>query len=440
MAHLSFVVPHLLPRIKSCSRLKHDNVRMCAAAKDAAAIATAVESLYDTYPFPPEPLIDSEPLGYNWRHHYPSSYQFCYSRSPPKEESRERIRILDAGAGSGAGTEYIVHLNPNAEVVALDLSAEALKVAEERIRRSCGVKSLERTKFVHKSLFDVKDLKGNFDYIVCVGVVHHTPDPGRALRLLGEKLKDGGFIHVFVYAKHGRWEISLMQQALRLLRKNSKVTSFEDGVRIGRAVFDALPDGNRLKLREEQRWAQDNMKDATFADMYVHPQEIDYDIPSIFKLVEESGLEFLGFSNPRNFKLDRLLGSNLELMEMTKILNEQDRLRLVELLDPESVTHFEFYLGKPPLKPKCTWNSDEDLQKASATLSPCITGWPGKIIFDRDYVPFQLSDEMQSLMKYIDERTKDGDVARVGEAAFATKASLDVVRDLSTRGVLFLDL
>jgi hypothetical protein len=29
--------------------------------------STAVQRLYDTYPFPPEPLLDEPPPGYNWR-------------------------------------------------------------------------------------------------------------------------------------------------------------------------------------------------------------------------------------------------------------------------------------------------------------------------------------------------------------------------------------
>jgi len=40
--------------------------------------------------------------------------------------------------------------------------------------------------------------------------------------------------------------------------------------------------------------------------MYVHPQEIDYNIETLFKLIDTSGLEFLGFSNPAYWQKDRL--------------------------------------------------------------------------------------------------------------------------------------
>ena len=37
-----------------------------SAGVDNAAVSSAVASLYDTYPFPPEPLLDEAPPGYNW--------------------------------------------------------------------------------------------------------------------------------------------------------------------------------------------------------------------------------------------------------------------------------------------------------------------------------------------------------------------------------------
>jgi len=43
-------------------------------------------------------------------------------------------------------------------------------------------------------------------------------------------------------------------------------------VRLGRAVFEALPNNTRVKQRENERWAMENARDSTFADMYLHPQ------------------------------------------------------------------------------------------------------------------------------------------------------------------------
>jgi hypothetical protein len=41
-----------------------------AAMNAARSISEAVASLYNTYPFPPEPMLDEPPPGYNWRWHW----------------------------------------------------------------------------------------------------------------------------------------------------------------------------------------------------------------------------------------------------------------------------------------------------------------------------------------------------------------------------------
>lgn len=95
-------------------------------------ISAAVRRLYDTFPFPPDPLSDEPPPGYNWRWSWPDAYNFCTGQKPLKLD----IRILDAGCGTGSSTDYLIHLNPEATVTAIDLSEGALKVAQERCRRS----------------------------------------------------------------------------------------------------------------------------------------------------------------------------------------------------------------------------------------------------------------------------------------------------------------
>lgn len=391
-------------------------------------VSSTVERLYDTYPFPPETLLDEAPIGYNWRWHHPSAYAFCTGRTPPPRS--EPLRILDAGCGTGESTSYLVHLNPDAEITGIDLSAGALKVADERLKRSVP-DQMDRVNLLHKSIFDAAELQGQFDHINCVGVVHHTPDPLRAVRALAEKLAPGGILHIFVYAAHGRWEISLMQRALKLLQNGKN--EFEDGVKLGRKVFAALPDGNRLKMRENERWAQENKKDATFADMYLHPQEVDYDIPSLFDLIDKSGLEFVGFSNPRTWDVKRVLGSDEELCRLAEGLSERELYGLVECLDPESITHFEFFLTKPPLQ-RYDWKDDDTLQKATACMSECVTGWPSNVVMDRDYFPIMLAEEDREFLEAI---TAEGG-GSVAQAVSDTSMTLEGVRLLVQKGVILL--
>ncbi|MBC6435562.1 SAM-dependent methyltransferase, partial [Nostoc sp. HG1] len=67
---------------------------------------------------------------------------------------------------------------------------------------------------------------------------------------------------------------------------------------------------------------------------------IDYNIETLFELIDASGLEFIGFSNPSFWDLERLLGKAPELVERSQELSDRQLYRLIELLDPE-VTHYE---------------------------------------------------------------------------------------------------
>ena len=297
------------------------------ASPDLQSVSNTVASLYDTYPFPPEPLVDSPPPGYNWRWNWDTAYNFCAGRKPDRQD----IRILDAGCGTGCSTEYLVHLNPEAQVTGVDLSSGALEVARERCRRS----GASGANFQHLSLFDVDQLPGQFDMINCVGVLHHTPDPIRGIKALADKLAPGGIFHIFVYGELGRWEIKLMQEAIALLQ-GDKRGDYRDGVALGREVFATLPEGNRLKQRELDRWSMENHRDECFADMYVHPQEIDYNVNTVLDFAAASGLNFVGFSNSKLWELDRLIGKSPELLERVKTMSQRDRYRLAEILDPSS--------------------------------------------------------------------------------------------------------
>lgn len=350
-------------------------------------VSAAVAKLYDTYPFPPEPLLDEPPPGYNWRWNWPAAHAFCTGQRP----ASDAIRILDAGCGTGVGTEYLLHLNPEAQVIGIDLSAGALAVAQERCQRS-GVASngsASRVEFRHLSLYDADQLPGEFDLINCVGVLHHLPDPIRGIQALAPKLAPGGLMHIFVYGEQGRWEIKLMQEAIALLQ-NEQRGDYRDGVQIGRQIFATLPESNRLVKREQERWSMENQRDECFADMYIHPQEVDYNIDTLFELIDASGLEFLGFSNPRVWQLERLLAKAPELMERAASLSDRQRYRLIELLDPDTITHYEFFLGRSPLK-QAEWSTDASLLQAIPEISPCIDGWPSPCLFNYDYQIINLS-------------------------------------------------
>lgn len=346
-----------------------------------------VRDFYNTFPYPPDPLQDGPPPGYNWRWCYATAYSHCTGRVP---DPAQPLHILDAGCGSGVSSDYLVHLNPTAQVTALDISPKALAVAQERLRRSGGE---QRVHFHCISLLEAPSL-GRFQHINSVGVLHHMADPASGLAALAKALADGGILHLFLYADGGRWEIHRTQQALRLLGIQADGT----GVQFARQLIDQLPEHNSIRRRHQQRWALDTVGDAAFADMYLHPQETSYTLERLFRLVEGCGLEFLGFSNPRIWTLDSLLQG--EALERAKALPDRQQWQLIEALNTD-ISHFEFFLGKPPL-PRHTWSCDQDLLAAIPQRNPCLWGWPGSRLLDADLEPADLSQDEVDLLSAID--------------------------------------
>ena len=396
---------------------------------DSQAINQAVAKLYNTYPFPPDPLSDLEPPGYNWRWNWTAAYSFCTGMKPPTQD----IRILDAGCGTGSGTDYLIHQNPGAEVTAIDLSEKALEVAQERCNRSGVIAKHDKpVNFYNLKLEEATTLKGEFDFINCVGVLHHLPEPDKGIQALAKKLKPGGILHIFVYAELGRWEISLMQKAIALLQGDQR-GNYRDGVKVGRDIFANLPENNRILQQEQKLWSLENFRDEAFADMYVHPQEIDYNVETLFELIDASGLDFVGFSNPKYWQLEKSIGKSEELMTRAKTLSDRDYYRLIELLDP-SLTHYEFFLAKPPL-PKQDWSSDETLNQAIPELHPCMQGFPSQSFLNFEFQMEKLSDDEYQFMEACDRAT---DSKTVAELLADCQLDLSGVRSLFDRQLIIL--
>ena len=399
------------------------------AAEIRSAVTQSVSTFYNTYPFPPDPIIDEAPPGYNWRWNWAAVHAFCTGQAADPDQS---VRILDAGCGTGVSTEYLAHLNPQAEIVALDISPGALNVAQERCRRSLPSQwGTDALQFHHLSLYDVEQLPGTFQLINSVGVLHHLADPQRGLRALSQKLAPGGFFHIFVYSELGRREIQLMQEAIRILQPDR--SDYKKSVQVGRELFATLPPQNRL-VQRETRWALENHRDECFADMYVHPQEIDYSISSLRSLLDSiDNLTFLGFSNPEHWDLAPLLEKSPELSDRASHLTPWERYRLREILDPDSITHYEYFLGKPPLHFE-TWAEDDRLAQAIAYLNPCLHGWPSPTLLNQDYQPITLSEsEFQFLQAC--EGSEPKTIAALNELTGLTLAE---VRQLIQKRLLFL--
>jgi SAM-dependent methyltransferase len=118
--------------------------------------------------------------------------------SNPQELARfleSKRRVLDAGCGNGRVTALLRQYSSaeSTEIVGIDLVSS--NVARKNLGQFENVFVYERD-----LLGDLSDL-GEFDFVYCQEVLHHTEDPQAAFHNLCNVLAPGGEIAIYVYKK-----------------------------------------------------------------------------------------------------------------------------------------------------------------------------------------------------------------------------------------------
>jgi len=109
-----------------------------------------------------------------------------------------RPRLLDLCCGTGASTEALVGVHPDAEVVALDASEGMLEQARRKV-------SLRGVRFVLGDATDpaAAGVEGPFDGILMAYGLRNLPDPNLGLANLRELLRPGGRVVFHEYSVAG---------------------------------------------------------------------------------------------------------------------------------------------------------------------------------------------------------------------------------------------
>lgn len=104
---------------------------------------------------------------------------------------KDNINCLDAGCGPG-WMEYQFNINKKTNLFAIDIS-RSVDVAFEKTRLSDNVL------IAQSDIFKLPFKYNFFDVIFSGGVIHHTGDAKRALKVLCRHLKPGGLIGIYIY-------------------------------------------------------------------------------------------------------------------------------------------------------------------------------------------------------------------------------------------------
>ena len=103
--------------------------------------------------------------------------------------------VLDVGCGMGRFAEVVTRWG--ARVVGIDFSAAA----------EVAAKNLSDREFVafQADVFSLPFSPETFDCIYSMGVLHHTPDCEKAVRILPQYLKPGGTLVVWLHSGYNNW-------------------------------------------------------------------------------------------------------------------------------------------------------------------------------------------------------------------------------------------
>ena len=161
---------------------------------------------------------------------YLERYGFCDAAGLKKFLADKRF-ILDAGTGAGRDAANLAE-HSSAIVFAVDTAWDALEVA----RREVGE---PRIAFVHADLHHLPMPDEFFDFINCDQVIHHTPNPREAFETLRRKLKPGGQMCCYVYAKKAEireFTDDFIRERIRNLPVEEALEACEPITKLGRTL------------------------------------------------------------------------------------------------------------------------------------------------------------------------------------------------------------
>lgn len=110
------------------------------------------------------------------------------------EKLEQGINVLDLGCGMGKPTILMAKTFPKSSFTGYDLSAKAIKSAQEDVKKL----NLKNIKFEVKDLYDFNDTaeEKKYDFVTTIDAVHDQPRPDNLLAGIYKTLKDDGVYYM----------------------------------------------------------------------------------------------------------------------------------------------------------------------------------------------------------------------------------------------------
>lgn len=183
----------------------------------------------------------------------------------------ENASIIDVGTGTGQ-LSALLSLRRKC-VWGIDFSDSSLKKARA-LKQKLKLDSwhLKKVDILDKKQLDAIEVQ--FDYLLCMGVLHHTQDAYQGFKNILKLLKPNGFIAIGLYNRLGRIPLQIRKTlAKTIFKNNDKVKDWFIKMQIG-----------EIQDKERARgW---------WNDQYLHPHETSHTIGEVLKWFKRNNIEY----------------------------------------------------------------------------------------------------------------------------------------------------
>jgi len=216
-------------------------------------------------------------------------------------------KILDAGSGSGHRIINVAQHYNKCSFLGIDISDSSLRIANTLKEKN----NLQNIQFEKFNLMNSTLKLGKFDFILCMGVLHHLSNPEKGLQNILQTLKKDGILFLYLYGKLGGHKRMLNKQIISILLNKEK-SNYDLGIKLVRDLgLNKFEYGWNLNFKNKKE------EDSLIVDSLLHANESLYDFNDIDKLFRKSdlyGYAIFGItSSTQGFLFDSSIDSKKKL-------------------------------------------------------------------------------------------------------------------------------
>ena len=230
----------------------------------ATEIGEKVQGFYNKTPFPDYDLArfnSKEDLSL-------AAYSFAkvLDRSIPANAS-----VIDVGTGTGQLSAF---LSLRRECVwGIDFSDSSLKKAKglkEKLKLDSW--NLKKVDILDSEQIDALGMQ--FDYVLCMGVLHHTGEAYKAFQNIMKLVKPGGHVAIGLYNSYGRLLLKKRIFLAKTIFKNNNVVKDK---------YIKMQIGEVEDKERARGW---------WNDQYLHPHETTHTVGEVVNWFKKNGIQF----------------------------------------------------------------------------------------------------------------------------------------------------